>query len=150
MVILADFQHFHSGTRTLRNKSSVPFFVRSARQNVCLAKRKLMRQINRGNGLQQVLCIGMNRIAKQNLSGCNFHDASSLHNGNAISHIIDHGKIVRDENRRQVQLALQAYQQIENLCLNRNIQCRNRFITDQQIRIERQSTGNANALALAT
>src|SRR5690606_40227723 len=45
---------------------------------------------------------------------------------------------------------LQAAQQIDNLGLDRDIECRDRLVADDEIRIERQRPGDADSLALAT
>ena len=43
---------------------------------------------------------------------------------------------------------LQVQQQIQNLCLNRDIQCRNGLITDNKLRIQGKGPGNSDTLTL--
>jgi len=44
---------------------------------------------------------------------------------------------------------LQVLEQVQHLALHRNIQCGDRFIADDQVRLQRNGAGNADALALA-
>ena len=46
-------------------------------------------------------------------------------------------------------LSLQLIQQVQNLCLDGNVQCGNGFVTDDQIGVNSQGTGNADSLAAA-
>ena len=59
-----------------------------------------------------------------------------------------HRKIMRDEQVRQPLIALQIHQQIDHLRLDRHIKRRNRLIGHDQARVQRQSTGDADALPL--
>ncbi len=51
-----------------------------------------------------------------------------------------------NENVGQPQVSLQLLKQIQNLRLNRHIQCRHRLVTDNQLRVHCQGTGNADSL----
>ncbi len=46
-------------------------------------------------------------------------------------------------------LALQVHQQVEDLRLNGHVQRRDRLVADDELRIERQRAGDADALAAA-
>ena len=50
---------------------------------------------------------------------------------------------------RQPQLLLEAHQQIDHLSLDRHIQSRNGFITDDKLRVHGQRPGNADSLTLS-
>ena len=56
---------------------------------------------------------------------------------------------MRDEDVREVELLLERAQQVEDLCLNRNIQRGDRLVADDQLRVQRESAGDADALPLA-
>ena len=60
----------------------------------------------------------------------------------------DNAQIVGDEENRQVHLLLQVEQQIQDLCLDRNIQRRRRLVGQQQPRIRSQSAPYSDALLL--
>jgi tryptophanyl-tRNA synthetase len=53
-------------------------------------------------------------------------------------------------SRAMPSLPLQADDQVQHLRLHRDIQRRNRFVRDQELRVQRQSPGDADALTLAT
>src|ERR1700754_4339372 len=57
---------------------------------------------------------------------------------------------MRDEEIRQVLFPTQFLQQVHYLSLDRNIQCRNRFIGNDEVRIDCKSTSDADALPLTT
>ena len=63
--------------------------------------------------------------------------------------MLDHRKVVRDEQVGELQLVLEVHQQVDDLRLDRDVQRRNRLVPDDQVRIERERPGDADALALA-
>ncbi len=60
-----------------------------------------------------------------------------------------HAQIVGDEDIGQVEVALQVLQEVEHLRLDGNIQGRHRLIADDQLGVQSQGAGNADALALS-
>ena len=72
-----------------------------------------------------------------------------IHHHHFIGDVFHHGKIVADEEIGEVVLLLEVGEEIEDLRLNGNIKGRYRFIEDENFRIEHESPGNGNALALA-
>ena len=53
-----------------------------------------------------------------------------------------------DEEVGQIQLFLQVLEQVDDLGLNRDIQRGNRFVGDDEFRLQRQGAGDADALSL--
>src|SRR5689334_18343648 len=62
--------------------------------------------------------------------------------------MLDNRETVSDEEIRQLQLLLQLFEQVDDLCLDTHIQRRHRFITDDELRLDCQSSCDADALAL--
>ena len=62
--------------------------------------------------------------------------------------MLDHRQIVRDEQISEPHLALQVHHQIEHLRLDRDVERRHRLVADDQLRLQRERAGNADALAL--
>ncbi len=60
------------------------------------------------------------------------------------------GQVVRDEDVRQVELALQVFQQVDDLGLDGYVQRRNRLVADDELRPQRDRARDADALSLAT
>ena len=51
-----------------------------------------------------------------------------------------------DKDIRQIPVFLQIHQKIQDLCLNRYVKRRYRFVTDDKFRIEDQRTGDSDPL----
>ena len=62
---------------------------------------------------------------------------------------MDHGQVVGDEQIGQAPFLLQALHHVDDLDLDGYVEGRNGFITKDTFRIDGQSPGNADALALA-
>lgn len=101
------------------------------------------------NCIEQRARVGMLRRTPYLSMITALHNPPCLHHVNAIRDIAHHREVVRDEQIRQPQIALQFHQQIQDLCLNRYVQRGNRFIADQQIGFEHKRPRNADALPLA-
>ncbi len=82
------------------------------------------------------------------LSRAQFDNLAQIHDRNAIAHVTDDRDVVRDQDIRQIVLLLQFHQQVQNLRLDRNIQCRGRFIQHNDVGLGGQCPGDGNALTL--
>ena len=60
-----------------------------------------------------------------------------------------HRKVMGDKHISKIHALLKIHQKIQDLRLNRNIQRRNRLVTDHKLRIQDQSPGDADSLAAA-
>ena len=60
------------------------------------------------------------------------HNFTKVHDCDPVADIVDRAKSMSNEHTRQPQVLLQAAQQIQNLCLNRNVQRTDRLIADQK------------------
>ena len=61
----------------------------------------------------------------------------------------DHAQVVRDEDQRHAELALQLREQAQDLRLDRHVERRGRLVGDQQLRIVHERHRDHHALALA-
>ena len=84
-----------------------------------------------------------------NITWTTLNNMPKIHNTNTIGNMFYHGKVMGDEEVGQTQLFLKLDQQIDNLRLNGNIQCRYRLITDNKFRIYSQSSRNTDTLPLS-
>src|SRR5512147_2303703 len=64
--------------------------------------------------------------------------------------MLDHRKIMSNEQIRETKLTLQIPQDVQDLRLNGDIQRRDRFIANDKARAQSQGTCNPNALTLTT
>ena len=76
-------------------------------------------------------------------------DPAEIHHGDAVADVLDHRQVVRDEQVRQAELALQVHQQVDDLRLDRHVERGDRLVADDQLRVERQRPRDADALPLA-
>ena len=65
-----------------------------------------------------------------------------------MAHRFDDGEVVANEDERQTPIALQVEKQIQNLRLNRNVERRDGFVANQQVRTGDQGAGNVQTLPL--
>ena len=76
-------------------------------------------------------------------------DRAQVHDADAVGNVLDHGQVMSNEHISKVLFLLQTDQQIHDLGLNGNIQCGDWLVADDKLRLNCQSPGNADALALA-
>ena len=76
-----------------------------------------------------------------------FHDLTGVHNGNTVGHVGHDAQVMGDEDNGQLTLPLQLVDKIQNLGLDGHVQSGGGLITDQDIRVRRQSDGDHDTLA---
>src|SRR5581483_6301321 len=91
----------------------------------------------------------MLRVLEQPLSFGDLGELSQIHHGDSIAQVANHGKVMRDEEIRQMELVLEIFEEIEDLGLNRYVERADRLVGDDQFRIEGQRASDADALTLA-
>ena len=74
---------------------------------------------------------------------------ADVHHRHPVADVLDHAQVVGDEQVGQAELLLQVLQQVEDLRLDRDVQRRDRLVADDQLRVQRQRAGDADALPLA-
>ena len=102
-----------------------------------------------GDGGEQRLGVGVERVAVQLLGAGDLDDLAQIHDGHAVRDVLDHGKVVGDEEIGQAQLLLQPDEHIDDLCLNGHVQRGDGLVHHQKLGLHGQSPGDADALALA-
>ena len=124
--------------------------VRGARQ-VALDEHVLFldRRIGNGHGGEQGLSVGMQWVAVEVLVGSNFHKRTQIHDADAIGNHLDDGKVVGDEQIRQVVLLLNIAKKVQNLSLNGHVESRNGLVGHDELRVNRKRAGDADTLTLA-
>ncbi len=79
-----------------------------------------------------------------------FHNLSPLHDHDVIGKIADHRQVMRDEDEGEADFTAQLVKKCNNLRLDRHVERRDRFIADDELRLQRQRAGNRDPLPLAT
>src|SRR4051812_3017857 len=75
-------------------------------------------------------------------------DLAEVHHGDPVTHRPDDGEVVGDEQVREPELLLQVLEQVEDLGLDRDVERRDGLVTHDQLRVQGQGAGDADALAL--
>ena len=76
-------------------------------------------------------------------------DGAEIHHRDPVGHLTDHGEVVGDEQIGEAALVTEIHQQVEDLGLHRDIECRDRFVADNELRLDRQRPGNSDPLPLS-
>ena len=90
----------------------------------------------------------MERVLVQVVRRRQLHDLAEVHHRDPIGDVPDDGEVVRDEEVREVELALQCLEQIDDLRLDRDVERRHRLVADDEVRIEGQGARKPDSLAL--
>ena len=87
---------------------------------------------NRDSGKER-LGVGMEPAAEHFLRIGKLHHHAQIHNHDRVGHMAHDGHVVGDEHVGQPQLLLKILHQVDDLCLDRHIQGRNRLVADDEL-----------------
>ena len=93
--------------------------------------------------------IGMARRIEQLIRGRLLHELAEIHHTHVVADLAHHRQIVGDEQHRDVGFALELHEQLDDACLDGDIERGNRLVADQHFRLDDQRPGDTDALALA-
>ena len=91
----------------------------------------------------------MPRVREEHLLGCHLDQMAQVKDCHAIGNVPHHAEVVRDEHVGEMKRFPQVGQQVQDLRLHGDIERADRLIEDQELRLDRQGSGDADALALA-
>src|SRR5436190_7165071 len=87
---------------------------------------------------------------QENLLGIALLDnAAGLHHADPVADLGGDAQVVRDEEHREVEPGADVLEEREHLGLHRHVERRDGFVGDEELRLERERAGDADALALA-
>lgn len=101
------------------------------------------------HGCDEFARIGMLGTFEKLFDRSRFDDSPLFNDDDPMADMLDHSQIMRNEHHRQTESCLQIDQQIENLGLRRDIERRNRLVTNQKFWGGGKSLRNRHTLALA-
>ena len=107
------------------------------------------RGIGKGHGREQGPGVGVQRSRVQLVPRGRFDDLSEVHDGHPVADVAHHAEVVGDEQVAETEPFLQHLEQVDDLRLDRNVECRDRFVGDDQFGPDGQGPGDADALPLA-
>src|SRR5206468_1968753 len=89
------------------------------------------------------------RAPEQRASRGELHDPAEVHHGDTMADMFDHREIVRDKKVREIELALEIDEQVDDLSLYRDIERRHRLVANDELGPRRKRTRDPEALALS-
>jgi hypothetical protein len=78
-----------------------------------------------------------------------FHDAALGQQRHRTTYTLNDVHFMRDDQDGELQAAGQVLDEVQDLVGGSRVQCRRRFVTQQDVGVGRQGTGNTDALSLA-
>ena len=75
-------------------------------------------------------------------------DLAQVHHEHTVRDVADDVEVVRDEDVREPEVALQVLEQVEDLRLHRDVQRRDGLVADDELRVDRERAGDTDPLPL--
>ena len=88
------------------------------------------------NGGQQCPGVWVAWIVIHFIAVSALHDLTKVHHTDPVGDMAHHGQIMCHKQVSQSQFLLQIFQHVDNLCLDRYVQCGDRLIAEQEFRID--------------
>ncbi len=120
------------------------------RRHFALEDRSVARPVGvrYGYGREERLGIRMKWIGVQPIPLSDLDDPPQVHHGDAVAYVLNYCQVVRNEQQRQIEFPLEFLQQVQDLRLNRHIECRDRFICHNEVRLQDERPSEAYPLTL--
>lgn len=93
--------------------------------------------------------IGMSRTLEESGGGCLFDNPAQIHDRHVIGDMSDDPQVVRDEHTRKAFVLLKLPDELDYLCLHRNIERRYGFVKDNKTRLGDKGARDNDPLALS-
>ena len=106
-------------------------------------------RVGHRHGGQQRPGVGVQRLGVEVVGGGLLDHAAEVHHADPVADVPHHGQVVGDDEVGEVELLLQLVEQVDHLGLHRHVEGRHRLVGDDQLGLDRQRPGDADALALA-
>ena len=101
-----------------------------------------------GDRRQQRLGIGVQRPVVERLLVGDLDQLAEIHHRDAVADVLHHRKVMGNEQIGEAEALLQILQQVDDLRLDRDVERRHRLVADDQVGIDGEGAGDADALAL--
>ena len=91
----------------------------------------------------------MQRVLVQVVGRRDLDDLAEVHDDDPRRDVTDDGEVVRDEEIRQVEVALQVLEQVDDLRLDRDVERRDGLVAHDEVGVERERAREPDPLPLA-
>src|SRR5436309_360693 len=136
--------------------------VRAARVEAAAARRRerarhlarhddlvpLLVGVGRQRRREERLGIGVPGCGGDGLGGADLDDLPEVHHRDRVAHVRDGREVVRDEEVRQAEPALEVAEQVQDLGADRDVQSRHRLVEHDELRLERERPRDRDPLPL--
>src|SRR5579884_4129956 len=106
-----------------------------------LLPRSPERRVGDRYGREQGAAVRMLRLGVELLLRARLDRLAEVHDHDAVGDVPDDVQVVRDEDVREVEIALEVLEQVQDLRLHRDVERRNRLVADDQLRVDRERAG---------
>ena len=93
--------------------------------------------------------VRVQRPGEQLVGRRDLDDPAEVHHGDPVGDVADDREVVGDEDVGEVELLLQVDEQVQHLRLDRDVEGRDRLVGDDELRLQHERPGEADALPLA-
>ena len=100
------------------------------------------------HGREKGTRVGVQRLLVERIARRKLDDLAEVHHRDPVGDVADHAQIMGDEEVGEAEALLQLLQQVHHLRLDRDIERRDRLVADDELGVERERPGDADALAL--
>ena len=90
----------------------------------------------------------MQGLVKEGMAGGELTEVAQVHDHDTVAEVLDHAQVVGDEEVGQTLLVPELVQELEDLCLHRYVQGRDRLVQHHELGVQGDGTGNAHTLLL--
>src|SRR5919108_758423 len=108
----------------------------------------LTSRVGHGDGGEERLGVLVLRVRVHLLGRADLDELALVHHRDLVAHRADDCEVVRDEEVREPEVALQVLEQVEDLGLDGDVEGRHRLVADDQLRVERERARDPDALPL--
>ena len=112
------------------------------------SSRSSFSDIRDWDGIEESLGVGMCGIRQDDACWTHLNELAEVHHADRRRHVAHDREVMAHEDHRQTTAHLEVLHEIEQLCLDRDIESRDRLIGDDQLRLEREGSGKADPLTL--
>ena len=112
--------------------------------------RALQHRVRNRNRGEEGTGVRVSRPAIELTSRRHLDDLAQVHHRDPVGDVLNDRQVVRDEEIGQVELGLQALEQVDDLGLDRDVEGRNWLVANDEGGVDRQRAGDADPLSLAS
>ena len=87
------------------------------------------------DGLEQGFGVGVEGLLVEVVGRADFAHLAQIHHAHSVADVLDNGEVVGDEDQGEAVAGFHVFQQVEYLRLDGDIQSRDRFVADDDLRV---------------